>query len=1599
MGILILNFITNSNIFTNPISNIFPQPQKISSLPMFSAQEMGDPIVKQNVTQNIIDDYAIFKAQEKEVIGDSINGVKYKYAKEEDIIIYTKVRSDSYCPANFTEGVRHCEIPFELINKGSPKSQLNNFDIELKGLENYNINYYYSTDKQVVYEVVDNSTWNCSGVIKKYEEDNCTRLTEQYIKVEKNEFNNYKPLDFSKFKNIDLTKTISILAVFDMPVNDVARYDIIVSGKIDSAKSETIINLDPSIGIENCTDLQDMNNDLTGDYYLTQDIDCSDTVNWNSGDGFNPIGTGDYFKGTFDGRNHTISDLFINRTSTSYIGLFSQTSWIYVSEVKNVGLINVNIIGNAQTGALVGRVYGYKGNTTIENCYATGNLTGGANEVGGLFGVVYSGGTPMGNSYINGCYSNVDVTHVATGGSPLFIGGFTGSISGAQNWINDSYATGSVTASNRLYVAGFVGLNADGQITNCYATGNVTASNYAGGFVGSNQGGGSPTIINSYSTGSVTASSTVYGFYDSNTGTLTNCWCYNQSGDTATHCGTGVSGFDSLSDAYDITHNVYDSNSPTWDFTNIWSGINNGTDYPILGFWLEKIKPIVTLNSPDNDYNSSTNSITFNCTASDNVKIDNVTLYGNWTGSWSVNETNSSGLNGTEYIFTKTIPSEGTYEWNCYACDNLSNCAFADSNRTFNYEIPEVGISVLYPDDLVTTFNATQNEFFNVTLNISCDKGECGTINVSLDPEPKSQEKSSTIIANLPRWTITKTGDEKDLNITTNEINDTRTEFCVSMDDKTSYNSKKQLKGKDIASVPITKIDGSLSLGKQVLNLDVLSSKEQSCFFVDYGVKIENRSFKIGWESVVVYYNSDEFTLTDPSYIDNICKSPNGQLHVAFEGYSDDVWYANSSDNGLTWSSRNIYITEGAGASSVGILCNSTNGVLVYADILDDIIGIDSPNSGETFTNNFTMADIGYLYDPSCFLDSQDKVHCVVMESGGDQAFYVNSSNWDNEVVVNTNDTDDSDICNIAVYNQCPYVVCAGDDDEDLDIWSPCLNGWGSGNRTELDSGLSMVGAGYGIDMVVSGQDFYIAYIENNDLQFCNSSFSHNLSSFDCKELDSDGSYHPSIFANDQGGIEILYIYGSDDGYMYRSNSSNYGLDWSVREQWTDSNNDANPSLIGSLYPSSNNGKADVYYVYTDYNDLCFGNYTIDYIDYKSGLISTNESATPFYTNASTNPLKTNSLSEGDSEVITFWVNATGETGVTHTFYAYANLTSNLSISNITSEWDVQIIEAISDTINPDVNITYPLNTTYYNQDITELNYTYSDENPGDCWYSNDSGVNNYSIQTAGLNFTSVTSVIGSNDWTVYCNDSFGNENSSSISFNRLQTSISSVHYDDPVTLTGGTTKNVYIYFNISDINFNSSSGQINISNSGESRYNLTCINTTIQFNCTLVMYYYDSPGTWTINTSVKNNNQEWIYNDTETFTVNDLDYVTQDVKSISWSTLNVGIDDNEADNTITLTNGGNQDYPYINVTGYDSDGDSNGNLIFAENFSISNLTGESENQVYMINNTEVDSSSHLNLNSHGTDVTEEIFFYVDLDTGLLADTYRSTNDWSIKVS
>ena len=84
-------------------------------------------------------------------------------------------------------------------------------------------------------------------------------------------------------------------------------------------------------------------------------------------------------------------------------------------------------------------------------------------------------------------------------------------------------------------------------------------------------------------------------------------------------------------------------------------------------------------------------------------------------------------------------------------------------------------------------------------------------------------------------------------------------------------------------------------------------------------------------------------------------------------------------------------------------------------------------------------------------------------------------------------------------------------------------------------------------------------------------------------------------------------------------------------------------------------------------------------INSSKGLISDVTGAIPFYTNSS-NPLYLN-LTKNESRIVFFSINSTGSIDTTYEFFAFANLSENLSISSITSIINITISNSTSDDL------------------------------------------------------------------------------------------------------------------------------------------------------------------------------------------------------------------------------------------------------------------------------------------------------------------------------
>jgi filamentous hemagglutinin family protein len=320
------------------------------------------------------------------------------------------------------------------------------------------------------------------------------------------------------------------------------------------------------------TDLQGINGNLSGNYVLGANIDATNVQLWNSNTGFNPIASdtdpsnmmsfsGTPFSGNFDGLGHTISNLYINKSDTPFVGLFGKVDTGAV--VRNIGLTDVDITGKREVGGLVGNSGGL-----LENVYTTGTVRGTGNGfiVGGVAGSSYD---------IKDSYSSATVQGAST------MGGLTGV---SFNLVQNSYATGNVTGTDSK-VGGLVGMNSQGTVENSYATGNVKADSMVGGLIGDHWDG---PLSNSYASGAVTITSTtdtrIGGLIGSNyDGTITNSYWDSDSSGVANGMGANNNG-QSVTAVQSSTATVDAFNEATYtgfDFTNDWF-ILEGDTRPML---------------------------------------------------------------------------------------------------------------------------------------------------------------------------------------------------------------------------------------------------------------------------------------------------------------------------------------------------------------------------------------------------------------------------------------------------------------------------------------------------------------------------------------------------------------------------------------------------------------------------------------------------------------------------------------------------------------------------------------------------------------------------------------------------------------------------------------------------------------------------------------------------------------------------------------------------------------------------------------------------------------------------------------------------------
>ncbi|WP_275881694.1 PGF-CTERM sorting domain-containing protein [Halorhabdus sp. BNX81] len=222
-----------------------------------------------------------------------------------------------------------------------------------------------------------------------------------------------------------------------------------------------------------------MEEDLEANYVLGSDIAANSTEKWNSGKGFDPIGSdlNEPFQGSFNGNGHIINELTIMRMSENHIGLFGV---INGGSIRSVHLKNVDIQGDILTAGLVGHLRNGKINSSI----VTGEIRG-SRGTGGIVGDLYQS-----NLHGSSTYGRV------TGDED--VGGVVGYV-GTGGVVTSSVSHSNIESTD-ISAGGLIGMlgKSSKNVQRSYATGTVQGGEDIGGLVGRVNEFRSPKISSSY---------------------------------------------------------------------------------------------------------------------------------------------------------------------------------------------------------------------------------------------------------------------------------------------------------------------------------------------------------------------------------------------------------------------------------------------------------------------------------------------------------------------------------------------------------------------------------------------------------------------------------------------------------------------------------------------------------------------------------------------------------------------------------------------------------------------------------------------------------------------------------------------------------------------------------------------------------------------------------------------------------------------------------------------------------------------------------------------------------------------------------------------
>ena len=456
------------------------------------------------------------------------------------------------------------------------------------------------------------------------------------------------------------------------------------------------------VPISTIEELQKIGNDpaypLDGNYYLSNDIDASNTRNWNEGKGFDPIlkiEGEEYlgFSGLFEGNGFSIKYIHIDRPENELVGIFG---YVNGADIRNINLSDIQINGGKYTGGFIGyATYDelLDKSTNLTNIHINNMEVIGKEWTGGMLGyssasikecsvrgIIKSEGSAAGiagasrYAKIQNCNAIVDV----------YGNGASGIVGYSQTNIYECNSGGKLFGK---YCGGIVYMNFNSKIvdcfSNCYIDANISGG-YSAGLVGENQW----KVTNSYSTGKISGKGHLKGliglsswFFPEIPEAINSFYDFETTGQ---YCGV-------LLDEYGVPKSTADMMNPAtfenWDFENVWWMVP-GKTYPLLRperYIDVSVKPAEWVPEPKYGFPLEY-EIVFGEEMSDRFTFDDIDFTSSTlespVGTLNTENGTTWTLMITDTTSTPTWPADLVLRVPLAGATNLANYPCAESNAT-----------------------------------------------------------------------------------------------------------------------------------------------------------------------------------------------------------------------------------------------------------------------------------------------------------------------------------------------------------------------------------------------------------------------------------------------------------------------------------------------------------------------------------------------------------------------------------------------------------------------------------------------------------------------------------------------------------------------------------------------------------------------------------------------------------------------------------------------------------------------------------------------------------------------------------------------------